>query len=181
MAPRTRLGELILPGERDDEREAHRVEMARFDRFARNPGHCLDTQDFDGGPGGISFWLPGLCGSLAAVPGEPGFSFAALYVHTSVSAGGNKSFPLNGQIVAGLKGGNLAAFGPTYTFETPVLEGPAALSLLDIAGRTDASISATLTGHEATRSRALEPTRGQVLATFSRKRRSSGTKAYTIG
>jgi hypothetical protein len=97
--------------------------------------------------GGISFWLPGLFGSLAAVPGVPGPSFAALYVHTSVAAGGNKSFPLNGQIVAGLKGGgNLAAFGPTYTFETPVFGGQAALSLLGIGGRTDASISATLTG-----------------------------------
>jgi hypothetical protein len=49
-----------------------------------------------------------------------------LYVHTSVSAGRNKSF-LNGQIVAGLG-------------------GQAALSLLGIAGRTDASRSATLTG-----------------------------------
>ena len=26
--------------------------------------------------GGVSFWLPGLFGSLAAVPGTPGFSFA---------------------------------------------------------------------------------------------------------
>jgi len=25
--------------------------------------------------GGISFWLPGLFGSLAAVPGQPGLSF----------------------------------------------------------------------------------------------------------
>ena len=97
--------------------------------------------------GGISFWLPGLFGSLAAVPAAPGWSFATLYVHPSVSAGGTKEFPLNGRIVAGLKGsGNLAAFGPTYTFETPVLGGQAALSMLGIAGQSDASILATLTG-----------------------------------
>jgi hypothetical protein len=95
---------------------------------------------------GISFWLPGLFGSLAAVPGQPGPSFTTPYVHTSVAAGGNKTFPLNGQIVAGLKGGgNLVAFGPTYIFDTPVLGGQAALSLLGIGGRSDALISATLT------------------------------------
>jgi hypothetical protein len=29
--------------------------------------------------GGVSFWLPGLFGSLAAVPGEPGPSYAMIY------------------------------------------------------------------------------------------------------
>jgi hypothetical protein len=97
--------------------------------------------------GGISFWLPGLFGSLAAVPGQPGWSLSTLYVHTSVAANAGKSFPLNGQIVTGLKGGgNLAAVGPTYTFTTPVLGGQAALSLLAIGGGSEASISATLTG-----------------------------------
>jgi hypothetical protein len=77
----------------------------------------------------------------------PGPSFATLYVHTSVAANANKNFPLNGQIVTGLKGGgNLAAFGPTYTFETPVLGGQAALSVLGIGGESEASISATLSG-----------------------------------
>src|SRR5262249_321330 len=97
--------------------------------------------------GGISFWLPGIFGSLAAVPGVPGWSFATLYIHTSVAANAANKFALKGQSVTGLKGGgNLAAFGPTYTFETPVLGGQAALSLLGVAGRSDASISATLTG-----------------------------------
>jgi hypothetical protein len=96
--------------------------------------------------GGISFWLPGF-GSLAAAPGQPGLSFPTLYVHTSVAAGGNKSFALNGQIVAALKGGaNVVDFGPTYIFETPVFGGQASLSLFGAGGRSDASISATLTG-----------------------------------
>jgi len=97
--------------------------------------------------GGISVWLPGLFGSLAAVPAQPGWSFATLYVHPSVSANGKKDFPLNGRIVAGLKGsGNLTGFGPTYIFETPILGGQAALSVLGIAGQNIASIAATLSG-----------------------------------
>nr|WP_235913652.1 transporter [Pseudoroseomonas coralli] len=37
-------------------------------------------------------------------------------------------------------------FGPTYTFETPFLGAQAALSLTGIAGRSEASVDATLTG-----------------------------------
>lgn len=37
---------------------------------------------------GISFWIPGQFGSLAAVPMQPGWSFATIYYHTSVKAGG---------------------------------------------------------------------------------------------
>ena len=33
------------------------------------------------------FWLPGIYGSLAAVPGTPGWAVASVYYHTSVSAG----------------------------------------------------------------------------------------------
>ena len=39
--------------------------------------------------GGVSFWLPGQFGSLAAVPQQPGWSFADVYYHTSVNAGGD--------------------------------------------------------------------------------------------
>jgi hypothetical protein len=34
--------------------------------------------------GGVGFWMPGLYGSLAAVPGVPGWSFGALYLHNHV-------------------------------------------------------------------------------------------------
>jgi len=37
--------------------------------------------------GGVSFWLPGLYGSLAATPEQPGWSFANIYYHATVSAG----------------------------------------------------------------------------------------------
>jgi hypothetical protein len=39
--------------------------------------------------GGVSFWLPGLFGSLAATPQQPGWAAASIYYHTSVSAGGD--------------------------------------------------------------------------------------------
>ena len=38
--------------------------------------------------GGVSFWLPGTFGSLAATPQVPGWSMAEVYYHTSVSAFG---------------------------------------------------------------------------------------------
>jgi hypothetical protein len=37
--------------------------------------------------GGVSFWLPGLFGSLAAAPQQPGWSLSTIYYHTTVSAG----------------------------------------------------------------------------------------------
>ena len=37
--------------------------------------------------GGVSFWIPGLFGSLAAAPLQPGWSLTTIYYHTPVSAG----------------------------------------------------------------------------------------------
>ena len=37
--------------------------------------------------GGVSLWLPGFFGSLAAAPQQPGWSLTSIYYHTSVSAG----------------------------------------------------------------------------------------------
>jgi hypothetical protein len=97
--------------------------------------------------GGIGVWLPGTFGSFAAVPGEPGWSFATLYIHPSADAGGDDRFPRGGQVDLGIEGrGNLFAFGPSYTFEEPFLAGQATFSLLAIAGRNSASVDATLTG-----------------------------------
>src|SRR5262245_55235781 len=39
--------------------------------------------------GGVSFWLPGAFGSLAATPLTPGWSFTTLYIHNRVSGGGD--------------------------------------------------------------------------------------------
>ncbi len=96
--------------------------------------------------GGISFWLPGLFGSLAAVPGQPGWALSTIYYHTSVKGGGT-AFIRGGAIVAGLKGDvDLGITGVTYIFATPVLGGQAAFTVIGAGGRTEASIQATLTG-----------------------------------
>jgi hypothetical protein len=97
--------------------------------------------------GGISFWLPGLFGSFAAAPGHPGWSVATIYYHSTVSAGSGTTFLRGGHFDVGLDGhANLLAYGPTYTFATPVLGGQAAISLLNVAGNNAASVSGALTG-----------------------------------
>jgi hypothetical protein len=97
--------------------------------------------------GGVSFWLPGLFGSFAAVPGTPGVSAAVFYYHSSVSAGAGKAFQQGGRFEVGIAGrGDVIGFGPTYTFATPVLGGQASLSLVGVGGHELASVSGTLTG-----------------------------------
>jgi hypothetical protein len=97
--------------------------------------------------GGLSFWLPGVFGSLAAVPGVPGWGFTTIYLHLEESATGGKNFVQGTSIVAGLDAhSNVVAYGPTYVFAAPVLGGQASVSLFNAAGRVDAGISATLTG-----------------------------------
>src|SRR5271163_1051602 len=39
--------------------------------------------------GGVSFWLPGQFGSLAAAPQQPGWALAIINYYTSVSAAGS--------------------------------------------------------------------------------------------
>ena len=97
--------------------------------------------------GGIGFWLPGLMGSLAAVPGQPGLSWLTMYVHLSQEAGGGKTFQAGGAFVAGLRArADAVASGPNYIFATPVLGGQASLGVFGVYGRARADISATLTG-----------------------------------
>ena len=96
--------------------------------------------------GGVSFWVPGLFGSLAAAPQQPGWSVTSIYYHTSVSAGASVSaarefeigkIPLNlsGTLNANLNAtGDLGLVIPTYTFATPVLGGQAAVSMLAVYG-----------------------------------------------
>jgi hypothetical protein len=42
--------------------------------------------------GGVSFWVPGFFGSLAATPLQPGFSVVNIYYHTTVDAGADVAF-----------------------------------------------------------------------------------------
>jgi hypothetical protein len=96
---------------------------------------------------GISFWLPGTYSSLAAVPSAPGWSFTNIFIYNPANASASKSFPRGGQFAVGLDGtGYLDLFGPTYTFDHPILGGLFSLGLLGVAGQAVGNISGTLTG-----------------------------------
>ncbi len=109
--------------------------------------------------GGVSFWLPGFFGSLAAVPQkEPGWSVTSIYYHTSVSAGAdvarareitiggipaNLNVNVNANINANV---NLGLVAGTYTFATPVLGAQAQASLMAIYGANSTSLAGSLAG-----------------------------------
>src|SRR3954466_3506507 len=97
--------------------------------------------------GGVSFWIPGFFGSLAATPQQPGWSLANIYYHTSVSAGADVARAREitiGKIPANLSANlsaNLNATGdlgiviPSYVFATPVLGGQLAVGAVASYGR----------------------------------------------
>jgi hypothetical protein len=106
---------------------------------------------------GTSFWLPGTYGSLAAVPGTPGWAVASVYYHTSVSAGadvaasreiqiGRFNPNLNINLNANLHAtADLALIVPSYTFASPVLGGQLAVQMGTITGTTSANVNGTVT------------------------------------
>lgn len=109
--------------------------------------------------GGVSMWLPGIFGSLAAVPQQqPGWSWMSTYYHTTVSAGGAVvrareitigNFPVNvtATVNANLKAkADIGLFSGTYAFATPILGGQASVGLMGIYGRNATSLNGTLTG-----------------------------------
>jgi hypothetical protein len=107
---------------------------------------------------GLSFWIPGFFGSLAAVPQQPGWSLTSILYNTNVSASGNAAvareitigrfnpkinISVNANVHANVPVGFVA---PTYVFATPFLGGQAAASLLFGYGNNDTSLNATATG-----------------------------------
>jgi hypothetical protein len=112
--------------------------------------------------GGVSMWLPGAFGSLAAVPPTPGWSFAAIYYHTSVDAGaevarerqiaiGRRTANVNLNLNAELDGDIHAVFVvPSYTAAEQIWGGFLTLGLMAGAARPridiDAAISGTIGG-----------------------------------
>jgi hypothetical protein len=109
---------------------------------------------------GVSFWVPGFFGSLAAAPQQPGWSLANIYYHTSVSAGADvavaKEFqighaPANVTLTARLNAsvnatGDLGFVIPSYVFATPVLGGQASVSLVSAYGVVSTNLAAQLAG-----------------------------------
>src|SRR5215471_5702241 len=112
--------------------------------------------------GGVSFWVPGFFGSLAASPLVPGWSQTEIYYHTTVSAGGNVALAREFQIgrvplgVSANLTANVNATGdlgfalPLYTFQTPVLGGQVTVGMLGLYGRVSTSLAGTLAGNLTT-------------------------------
>jgi len=113
---------------------------------------------------GISFWVPGFFGSLAATPQQAGWSLATIYYHTSVSAGADVArsreftlgrvpgnVTLNANLNLNLKAtGDLGFVIPSYVFATPVLGGQASLTLVGAYGVVGTSLAGTLSGVAST-------------------------------
>ena len=104
-------------------------------------------------------WLPGLFGSLAAVPQQqPGWSGMITYYHTSVSAGadvarareitiGNLPVNVTATVNASLRANaDLGLFVGNYAFATPVFGGQASVGLMGLYGRNSTSLNGALTG-----------------------------------
>ena len=110
--------------------------------------------------GGVSFWLPGFFGSLAATPQVPGFSFGNILYYSQVKAGGNVAFAkqvsagninvnFTGNVNANVHGSAQPLYFalPGYTFATPVLGGQFNLSTGFAYGRIESSVDATIMGN----------------------------------
>ena len=107
---------------------------------------------------GISFWIPGLFGSLAATPQQPGWSVATVFYSTNVSASGNAAVAreitigqfnpaINTSISANVRTNFPSLWvTPSYVFATPVLGGQASISLLGLVANNDTALNATATG-----------------------------------
>src|SRR5262249_22363843 len=112
--------------------------------------------------GGVSFWLPGFFGSLAAAPQQPGWALTSIYYPTTVSAGadvararefeiGRIPITATANVSASLNArADLALALPTYTFATPVFGGQLALGAIGIYGGVDTSLAGTGSGALAT-------------------------------
>lgn len=106
---------------------------------------------------GVSLWLPGQFGSMAAAPAVPGWSLGTVAYHTNVDASGNVAAArqiqigqvpgtANVSLNANLAGnGEMLFVAPTYTFASPVLGGQLAVGVTGLVGRLSTSISGTLT------------------------------------
>ena len=106
---------------------------------------------------GVGFWLPGIYGSLAAVPQQPGFTFTAINYFDSVSGSGS---------IAAAREITIGKLNPTvnvslnatvtskvdvvlpylnYVFAMPVFGGQLALGMFGIVGNNSTAVDGTLT------------------------------------
>jgi hypothetical protein len=107
---------------------------------------------------GASFWAPGTFANLAAVPGEPGWSFSATYFHATLMGGNNqatadtlplfrRTTTLTVQLDADIRTNvDLAILTPGYTFATQVLGGRLGFNLYVPVGSARTQIDQLVTG-----------------------------------
>jgi len=89
------------------------------------------TGDARADESGISFWIPGFFGSLAAAPQQPGWSLTTIYYHTDVSASGN---------AAVAREISIGQFNPKININVNAnIHGIGALSLRPMCSRTHSS------------------------------------------
>ena len=106
---------------------------------------------------GVSFWLPGLFGSLAAVPQQPGWSLIVTNYYDSVSASGavaasreisigrfNPTVNVNLNVNVNAKL-DLGLINPNYVFATPVLGGQLSVGMMGIVATNNTGLDGTLT------------------------------------
>jgi hypothetical protein len=108
--------------------------------------------------GGVSFWLPGFFGSMAAAPLQPGWSLATIYYHADVAASGTAALSkqitvgqfnptINVSLNANVHGvGDIGFLIPQYVFETKIFGGQAAFAVAEAYGHEQATLNATFTG-----------------------------------
>jgi len=96
---------------------------------------------------GVSIWLPGTFGSLAAAPVQPGFQWSTTYYHAAATSQSRKEFEEGGRIVTGLRPKpNLIQLSPSYAFETPVLGAQLGVALTTVPAFVSNRITSTLVG-----------------------------------
>jgi hypothetical protein len=106
--------------------------------------------------GGVSFWLPGLFGSLAAAPQQPGWALAIINYNTIVTAAGGiaasrevtvgrLSPTVNVNLNVNLNASaDLVLVNPNYVFATPVFGGQLALGVMGLTGASNTGLSGTI-------------------------------------
>src|SRR2546423_2001611 len=96
---------------------------------------------------GVSIWLPGTFGSLAAAPVQPGLQWSTTYYHAAATSQSRKEFEEGGRIVTGISPRpNLIQLSPSYAFETPVLGAQMGVALTTVPAFVSNRITSTLAG-----------------------------------
>jgi hypothetical protein len=112
--------------------------------------------------GGVSFWIPGFYGSLAAAPVEPGWALQNINYFDSVKAGGDVALArnvtiravdttFNARLQASIDASLKSTVGigfliPSYTFEQRVLGAQVTVAMITGLGYMDTNLQGQIAG-----------------------------------